>query len=260
MAMLERYRKPGGFVQLLSLIETCSATKQEKLLETVATEDRVWAQTIRSKMLNINRVFSWTDEALMEVLGGLQDLTVAVTIQSAQEPLKSRISMCIPQIRRRKIEDLFGSNAPSPGEIMAMHMKIVETVRRMGSEGTLRFEKIDPDLVIDEDIDDRLLHPSGPARQETSLAVGSADSVGTVQAKLLHSYSPMSAHQAALAPAVSPAATGAPRVQAVESADSRVMETQLLKKRVADLSKENAVLRHELAVVRSKLDQIKKIA
>lgn len=254
MAMLERYRKPGGFVQLLALIETCNASKQEKLLDTVATEDRVWAKEIRSKMLNINRVFSWNDEALMEVLGGLQDLTVAVTVHSAQEPLKSRLKKCITQIRRLKIEDLMGSNPPLPGEVLAMHMKIVETVRRMGSEGSLRFEKIDPGLVIDEDIDDRLLHPAGPARHETSLSIGSSDSVSTVQAKLLHSYSPLSAHQAGSPASVSQSSSSS------DAVDARSMEMQLMKKRVADLSKENAVLRHELAVVRSKLDQIKKIA
>jgi regulator of replication initiation timing len=38
------------------------------------------------------------------------------------------------------------------------------------------------------------------------------------------------------------------------------MEIQALKKRVAELSKENAVLRHELSLARNKLDQIKKIA
>jgi hypothetical protein len=45
-----------------------------------------------------------------------------------------------------------------------------------------------------------------------------------------------------------------------DSGESRLVELQNLKKRVADLSKENATLRHELSMAKSKLDQIKKIA
>jgi hypothetical protein len=37
-------------------------------------------------------------------------------------------------------------------------------------------------------------------------------------------------------------------------------ELAQLKKKMSELSKENAVLRHELSIARSKLDQIKKIA
>ncbi|HVK61194.1 MAG TPA: hypothetical protein VM432_06570, partial [Bdellovibrionales bacterium] len=42
--------------------------------------------------------------------------------------------------------------------------------------------------------------------------------------------------------------------------ETRIVEIQTLKKRVAELSKETAVLRHELSIARGKLDQIKKIA
>ncbi len=253
MAMLERYRKPGGFLQILSLIETCNVSKQEKLLDTIATEDRVWAETIRAKMLNINRIFSWSDETLMEVIGSLQDLTVAVTINSSLEPLRSRLTNCVSRSRRSRIEDLFGSNPPTSGEVSAMHMKIVENVRKMVVDGSLRLDKVDPALLIEEDIDDRLLHPSGPARKEPSLSIGSADSVGTVQSKLLHSYSPLT-----FQPSASPTAPQAS--SSSDSGSSSGVELQLLKKRVLDLSKENAILRHELSITRSKLDQIKKIA
>ena len=64
MSILARYRKPGGFVQLLKLIETSQPPKQEKLLEAVEKEDAEWAQLIRVKKLTPDMVLSWEPETL----------------------------------------------------------------------------------------------------------------------------------------------------------------------------------------------------
>lgn len=242
-------------MQLLSLIETCVPSKQEKLLDTVAKEDGLWAETIRAKMLNIDRIYSWNDEALMEIFGVLQDLTVAVALKAADETLRARLNGFVSHGRRRKIEDMHGSNNPSPGEIQATHMKIVECVRKMGADGLLRFERFDVALMIDEEIDNRLMHPAGPATTAASPFPTSGDS----GSRVLHAYSPLSAHQAAQTQSAQAAA--APIVvSGSASSESPTLEMQALKRRVSDLSRENATLRHELSVAKSKLDQIKKIA
>ncbi len=253
MAMLERYRKPGGFIQLLALIETCAPTKQEKLLETVATEDGLWAQTVRSKMLRYDRIISWNDETLMEIFGSLQDLTVAVAIFAADEPLKSRLLGLLSHGRRRKIDDLYGAKPPTPGEVSATYVKIVEAVRKMASDGYIRFEKCDPMLAIGQDIDDRLMRPAAPDTNKSGFA-GTSDSPPP---GLVHSYSPMSAHAAASGSNSTPASSSS---FSAGDSELRAVELLQLKRKLLELGKENATLRHELVVAKSKLEQIKKIA
>jgi len=42
MSSIQRYKKPGGFLQLLSLIETFGGQKREKFIEMVDAESHVW--------------------------------------------------------------------------------------------------------------------------------------------------------------------------------------------------------------------------
>jgi hypothetical protein len=264
MSMLDRYRKPGGFVQLLALVEACHPTKQEKLLDIIGQEDYRWSQTVRTKMLSIQRIYSWNDQALAEVFGSLQDLTVAVALHAAEPELKLRVVGFFARGRVRKIEDLLSSKGPTEAEVAATHMKIIESVRKMGSDGFLRFESVDPVLVIGDDIDSQLSHtalPGETARVKTP--VRPVADAGHSAPKVLHSYSHMNEHLASRGEQLETAANGGSSTGSGPVADineSRLAEVQSLKKRVADLSKENATLRHDLSIVKAKLDQIKKIA
>lgn len=265
MSMLDRYRKPGGFAQLLALIETCTEAKQIKLLDIIAQEDRRWSETVRAKMLSIDRIYAWQDDVLAEIFGSLQDLTVSVAFHGANDTMKNRIRGFSTHARMRKIEDLKSSNGPTPAEIVATHMKIVECVRKMGSDGFLRFEKIDPTLVIGEAIDDMLSGPAPklePVSSRQAVPQSQSPVPGQPQPRVLHSYSPLAEHVAARTESETHAPAYMPSHAKSDGSanESRLAELHQLKQRVADLSKENATLRHELSIAKSKLDQIKKIA
>jgi len=245
MGMLDRYRKTGGFAQLLALIETCGPAKQEKFLEIVRSEDPRWADAVRAKMLDMNRIYSWNDDTLAEIVGTLQDLTVAIALHAAPEPIKERITKMLTHGRKRKIDDLHGSNSPSPGELAATHIKIIETVRKMAHDGYIRFDKVDPQLHIDEKFEEMLSKP--PQAAPTLSAVPSSSSDFKIEYE--------SGNEPAQAASETDAAPNANTTNVNASA-----EVGALRKKVTDLSKEVAVLRHELSIARNKLEQIKKIA
>jgi flagellar motor switch protein FliG len=125
MAMLDRYQKTGGFVQLVSLLETCGQAKQEKFLEIIRAESSFWADALKTKVLSIERIYTWNDETIAEIFGTLQDLTVAVALISGPETLRGRVFAFLSHGRRRKIEDIIGINKPTPGEVAAMPMIMV---------------------------------------------------------------------------------------------------------------------------------------
>jgi hypothetical protein len=234
MGMLDRYYKAGGFVQLLALLETCGPIKQQKFMDIIKTEDARWADVLKTKLLSLEKIYSWNDETLAEIVGTMQDLTVAVILTAGTDEFKARINGMLSHGRRRKVEDLMGASNPTQGEISAMNMKIIESVRKMAQEGSLRFEKFDPSMIIEDDIEDKL-------KKGLLGNVNSYEGI-TPQSFEIETSVPNESYDAG---------TGG---------GDRVVEIQSLKKKVAELSKETAVLRHELSIARGKLDQIKKIA
>lgn len=246
MSMLDRYRKTGGFYQLVSLVETCAPAKQEKFIELIRAESPAWADAIKMKMLDINRIYSWNDETLAEIVGTLQDLTVATALHVAPENIKARLLSYLTHGRRRKIDDLHGNSQPSPGEIASTHMKIVETVRKMAHDGFIRLEKVDPPLFIDDKIEEELSKTQAAAVSAVVSATPNSHSDFTIQYE--------EGAQGAEATPPTPGAASNETPEAVR------IELAAMRKKLTELSKENAVLRHELNLARGKLEQIKKIA
>lgn len=241
MALLDRYRKSGGFIQLLTLLETCGLAKQERFLEIIRNEDARWADAIRSRMLDMDKIYGWNQETLTEVIGTLQDLTIAVALHAASQETRAKIEATFSHSRKRKIDDIFETTSPSPLEISATHMKIIETVRKMAHEGLLRFEKIDPSLMIEEEIEDKLSKMPEPASASDQKSKSTVTDSATAMATTMTT-------------------TAVTATEASGDETPNVLEIQSLKKRIAEVSKENATLRHELSVAKAKLDQIKKIA
>lgn len=243
MGMIDRYKKAGGFVQLLNLIETCGPAKQEKFLAIVHQEDPNWANAIKKKMLTIERILSWSDDTLAEVFAHVQDLTLATALFGLGEDLKARLFKYFSHAQQRRIQDIMDEKKPTPAEISATYVKIIEEVRHRIKEGYIKMDKIDAGLVIEEDIEDLLAQGVSFGNDYTP-AGSSANGGPTVEESF-----------AAPESAGTPASGGEyvpPSVASTEMAS--------LKKKVQLLSQENSQLRQEIKVLKGKLEQIKKIA
>lgn len=158
MGMLDRYKKSGGFKQLLQLIETCGAVKQEKFLKMIEEEDPIWAAAIRGKMLTMEKVFSWDSNTVAEIFTRLQDLTLATAMHSFTDEQTEKVFETFTHMHRRKIEDLRESKKPSAGEIATANMKVLEEARSMISQGYLRMDTVDPSMIVEDDIEEKLLN------------------------------------------------------------------------------------------------------
>lgn len=253
MGMIDRYKKPGGFVQLLTLLETCGAQKQTKFLEIIKNENPRWALALQAKIVDLNRILTWTDTVVGEITGAMREINVAVVLKTLDPTVQQRLLGTLPHIKKRKVEDLIETLSPSPGEIATSFGQLYETTRRLTQEGIIRLDKIDPMLFVDDDIEDRL-------SQNKEIA-GVPSLVEAITATT------DSAHP-------DPVDMESPHLKIVTSLDSHAwndaaeskdlkaanQELTILRKRVVDLQKENATIRHELAIARGKLEQIKKLA
>lgn len=251
MAMLDRYKKTGGFNQLLTLLETCGAQKQQKFLEIIRQEDPRWADALTAKMIDLKRVLTWTDSAIAEVTGAMQEIHAAAVISSVTEDQKERLLGTLPHLKRRKVQDLLEGQKPTPSEVATSLNKLLETIRRLSQDGVLRMDKIDPVLFVDGDIEERLKQGKtivGVPSASESLARAVAATPGEITEPE--------------APHLRVVTTMDPSAVSLDAKDPKASEQEiiLLKKRVQLLLQENAALRQEITSLTGKLDQIRKLS
>ena len=242
MAMLDRYKKTGGFNQLLTLLETCGSQKRTKFLEIIRQEDARWADALVAKSVDLSRFLSWPDAAIAEVTGAMLEINVASVISSLDQTQQTRLLATLPHIKRRKVEDLLTTQNPSSGEVATSLNKLYEMIRKLAADGILRLDKIDPNAYVDSDIEDRLKQG-----KDIVGVISLADSIQdeafeTPQLSIVRSMNSVST--------------------STDPRESKSLELEVanLKKKLIVLQQENANLRQELANANGKLDQIRKLS
>lgn len=225
--MLDRYRKAGGFVQLVSLIETCGKEKQEKLLATVRTEDPAWEEMIRSKLLTVQRVLGWNPIYVGEIVARLPTINLSTMLHGIPREKWDVLLGTMTQIGRKQIVEAVENSKPSPADISASLAKFLNETRQAAVLGTIKLDKVDPGLIIEEGIEEKIGH-------QMNTRVSSSDGISESDLK---------------------------EARQVEESEivggSEIME---LRRRVQFLERENATFKRELRVANEKLDQIRKIA
>lgn len=247
MGMLDRYKKSGGFVQLLTLLETSGKQKQQKFLEIIRQEDSRWADALTAKMLDLDRVLGWNQSALAEITGSMLDINLASILHALTDEQREQFLSSMGSIQKRRVLDAFEASNGNPSDIAVSVGKLMETIRRLNQEGKLRFEKFDPMLRIDTDIEDKL-------KQGTPISGVSEHSAASADLKRELSSAP-ALHVVTSLDAKAWSGSSQDKVSADVEA-----ELITLRKKVAQLQAENGNLRQELAVAQQKLEQIRKIA
>ncbi len=147
MSILARYRKPGGFKQLLQLIETSQPVKQAKLLEVVAKEDPKWADLIKAKRINPEMVLSWKPEELAVIFEHMNPRHCACVFKNmGPDSIKSYATLFTGEKYRDLKSIVDEIDSPKESEVIAAHNNMLETVRYLDEEKKIDLRFIDPKL------------------------------------------------------------------------------------------------------------------
>lgn len=266
MGHLDRYKKSGGFLQLLELIESFQAAKQEKFLGLVQDENPIWAKALREKMLTVERISAWPAATLAEIFPHMNISLLAMAMHGFKPEQKEHFLSGLPASEKRKIQSEFEIVKPQPQDIVTTHYKLVELVRRLVKEGHLRLESIDPSAVINEKVEEALLRSSSYVRGESEESdmggeIGRDVSSDLVREAVRGSGASASGTSAANADA-SPGRAGVASEMARGAEQSRQMsqEVKSLQVTVVNLQKENKMLKAEMKSLKDRLEAIRKIA
>lgn len=232
MSMIDRYRKKGGFFQLLNLIETSGKDKQEKFLKLVGEENPAWEAEVRAKMLTLDKVMSWNPTYLQEIFPRVQPLTLAMIVGGLTPEKTETFKKLLTFKERKGVEDVLLEKTPNAAESAISTAKLFAEIRKMASEGSLKFDKFAPDMVVAEDIEDQLSSGKSVGAFITGATDGKA--VGGIDSSVAGGNGALPANVAD--------------------------EIQALRKRLVNLNQDNQRLTQENQSMREKLEQIRKIA
>ena len=136
-------------------------------------------------------------------------------------------------IERAKIERQYKELNPNAGEINSCVMKVLIETRELFSKGSLKYDKIDPQLAIPDDFEEML--------ERGISVVHSSASAGAEEPKQRSSLPPPT------------------EVNTTVNVGSGV-DMESLKKKVIELSQQLNLLKKENMILRDKLERIRKIA
>lgn len=235
MAMVDRYKKSGGFVQLLQVLETCGPKKREQFMNIISQESPAWAEAINQKSINYEKILSWGPEHLLEIIT-VNMLSFATALKGlSPEQLATFLAKFAHQ-DKGKLEKAMAELTPGAPEISASQMKVITDTRALLVSGGLKPEKIDQNLVIPHEFEANLQKGvSGVSSSGESLNVGGSAAANEIVAAALNH-------------------------NANASSPTTAAEVDKLQKKLTLISKEFQVLKQENLILKDKLDKIKKIA
>lgn len=158
MPTLARYRKKGGFRQLLLLVESSNLKKQQSLLNVVESEDPAWANKIRERMLTLEKFFEWDAEDIERVLAELDPgiWVKAMFIWPGLEERQSRVEKACQFMTRARQNEILAHLAelqPKPAEVESAKLMIIKKARDLQSAGYITPESKDPSAAL-KDLED----------------------------------------------------------------------------------------------------------
>ncbi len=234
MGMVDRYKKSGGFVQLLQIIETCGPKKYDQFMTIITEEDPSWAEAIKEKMISFDKILNWKPEVLLEVLANVNSLVFSTALKGIPVPQLEKFLSAISHQEKRRIEQQLTDIKPNPNEIASCVMKIVSETRGLLIAGTIKAMKVDQTLVIPESYEEKL-SVKGSAGLFSDATAGFETEPTTTS--------------------VQP-----PPTANFANGTTGAIEMDKLQKKLVLLTREYQTIKQENTVLKDKLEKIKKIA
>lgn len=227
MGMVDRYKKAGGFLQLIQVIETCNSKKREQFMKIITEENPEWAEALNQKCLSFDKIISWPPEIILDIIATVNMLSFTAALKSLSPEKLEVFLQKLSNQDRKKFEVAVAEAKPNPNEISASVVKVISEARLMFVQGALKADKIDPQLAIPDGFESTL-DKNGHGKQLSGGA-------------LTFDAPPVASNINAIAGNLN-------------------AEFDKIQKRIVLLTKEVQTLKSENQVMKDKLEKIKKIA
>ena len=153
MSLLGRYRKPGGFLQLIQLVETTEPQRRKNLIELIAKEDPGWANLVCNKMLTPEKVLAWSENTLNKVWPHMPLNIIMIIWQKSASVSRARIEHSLPQNYYLPFRRAAEAIKPlEESAVITARLRLVAIVRELDIKGKIKLSEIDPALALESQL------------------------------------------------------------------------------------------------------------
>lgn len=160
MSVIDRYKKPGGFLQLLTLLETCGQAKREKFLQMIIEENPQWHTALKPRLLTVEILLNWPTEYLNEITSRALPITIAAISKGLTEEQNKKLLFGLSHSQLAKIREISENKTFAQSEITASNEKLLSETRDLIQKGTIKLEKFAPELTVPSDLEEQLAKSS----------------------------------------------------------------------------------------------------
>jgi flagellar motor switch protein FliG len=150
MSALKQFRQPGGFQQLLQVLEISEPTKQRGMLQLVALEDPGWAHLLKLKILTVDRILQWESSFLQQILVSLPTEPLFHLYSGSSEKQRAQIDRCLPAQIGQELRTMLTNKKPATSQAVFMAgVRLIQSVRELQSMGAIDLNIADPSAVYE---------------------------------------------------------------------------------------------------------------
>ncbi len=153
MALLTRFKKHGGFIQLWTLIEECSHEKRQSLVQLIFEEDPGWGCLMLKKLLTPSKLLQWPIETLRLILRHAKDEEACTIFCLATPQQQERFLSEFTSERKLFISENEQSLKGNSEALLTAFDSVLKLIKQLENRNLLNRDQVDPSLIID----DRLL-------------------------------------------------------------------------------------------------------
>jgi hypothetical protein len=265
MGLLERYKKSGGFVQLLTLLETCTPQKRDKFLAMIKEENSAWEDALRPRILTVDRIFMWSPVALTEIVTRLQALTIAALYSAFDEARRNQMNGILNFNQHKQVKQYVAEKKFTAADFNIGLEKFLVETRGLINQGVIKLDKVDPELEVPDDIEEQL-NAHNPIKSFSTNGL-SASPAPPKDAPVKSNVIPLckipEVSYDSEVHVVSSSLNDIDRKPIrQESTNDKELQSEVLrlKERVQLLTHENLTLKNENDILKDKIERIRKIA
>lgn len=141
MSMLARYKKGGGIIELVKMIEDSPESKRAALLNMIRTEDAEFAAKVEARLFSYDMIKTLSESIVAEIFASSPVKFVALALTGETDTkFLALVEKCLAAnfSEFKSEKELIAAQPPTPAQVDAARKKIVSETRKLEAEGKIK--------------------------------------------------------------------------------------------------------------------------
>lgn len=141
MSMLARYKKGGGIIELVKMIEESPDAKRAQLLAMIRNEDADFAAKVESRLFSFDQLKALGEDLIAEIVGATPVKFMAIILANETDPnFVTLAERCLGKnfAEYKGERELVASAPVAPAQVDAARKKMIAEARKLEAEGKIK--------------------------------------------------------------------------------------------------------------------------